>query len=85
MEDCSSIYRDCCDYWILNHRTSGVYRVIPKDMTIGFDVYCEMTTDDAWLVGQISSATIINYLYWPPIYPGFVCNRLLTISCTVYL
>ena len=37
-------------------------------MTRGYDVYCEMTADSAWLVGQISLATstTINYLYRSP-------------------
>ena len=51
VEYCSSIIKDCDDYWSLNHRTSGVYNVIPKVMTRGFDVYCEMTTEGGWLVG----------------------------------
>ena len=51
VEYCSSIIKDCDDYWSLNHRTSGVYRVIPNGMTRGCDVYCEMTTEGGWLVG----------------------------------
>ena len=68
VEYCSSIYRDCDDYWFLNHKKSGVYRVIPKDMTRGYDVYCEMTADSAWLVRQIplATSTTINYLYRSP-------------------
>ena len=68
VEYCSSIYRDCGDYWFLNHKKSGVYRVIPKDMTRGYDVYCEMTADSAWLVRQIplATSTTINYLYRSP-------------------
>ena len=35
-----------------------MYRVIPKGMTRGFNVYCEMTTEGGWLVGKTSLATI---------------------------
>ena len=56
-----------------------MYRVIPKDMTRGYDVYCEMTADSAWLVGQISLATSTTFTcIGRPSATGYVYNGLFT-------
>ena len=48
---CTSCASDCQDYQDRGHTKSGVYHVIPVGTRSGFDVYCDMTTDDGgWLV-----------------------------------
>ncbi|XP_053325524.1 angiopoietin-related protein 3 [Spea bombifrons] len=47
----SDAARDCNDVYNRGERTSGIYTVTPNG-TAGFEVYCELTPDNAWTVIQ---------------------------------
>ena len=51
-KDCCVDYEnDCLDYKLSGHNKSGVYTVKPVGMRTGFEVYCDMETDNGgWLV-----------------------------------
>ena len=47
--------RDCLEVRDMGFNTSGVYHITPIGVYRGFDVYCDMETDDGgWLVSSLT-------------------------------
>ena len=46
--NCKFSFSDCEDYWMVGHRQTGEYHVVPMGMVDGFNIFCEMGV--GWIV-----------------------------------
>ena len=53
--------RDCLEVRDMGFNTSGVYHITPIGVYRGFDVYCDMETDNGgWLVSSLTQLIKCN-------------------------
>ena len=58
---CCDLPQDCQAIRDMGHLTNGVYHVYPDGVYSGFEVYCDMETDDGgWLVRNMRGKTPIR-------------------------
>ena len=52
---------DCDDVMQRGHLSSGVYTILLRDKVTVLNVYCEISTDENWLVSVTVSVCIHRY------------------------
>ena len=54
---------DCSQVMLRGHRTSGVYNVVLRDGVSVIKVYCEISTEESWLVSGTIHLYIHRYMF----------------------